>query len=132
MEYHKLAFVGDVGSGKTTIIRTLSDISTVNTDRSSSVDIGKAMTTVGIDYGRIMLGDTMALGLYGVPGQTRFSAVWRHVAKSLWGLAFLVKYTDEPDVGSLEPVFDFFDPSREGTPKSTDCATCSGKRTRTF
>lgn len=109
-EYRKLAFVGDVGSGKTTIVRTLSEIDVIDTDRRSSIDIGKEFTTVGIDYGRINLDESMALGLYGVPGQKRYSMLWHHVNRSLWGIAFLVRYSEAPDLDSLMDVIDFFDP----------------------
>lgn len=115
-EYRKMAFVGDVGSGKTTIIRTLSEIEVVDTDRRTSIDIGKEFTTVGIDYGRINLTDKMALGLYGVPGQKRYALLWEHVNQSLWGLAILVKYTLEPNLDVLAEALDFFDPARRGTP----------------
>lgn len=116
MEYYKLAFVGDVGSGKTTIIRTLSEIKPVDTDKRSSIDIGKEFTTIGIDYGRINLNDTMALGLYGVPGQKRYSLLWDHVNKSLWGLAILLKYSVEPAIDELFNCLSFFDPLKTGTP----------------
>lgn len=109
-EYRKLAFVGDVGSGKTTIVRTLSEIDVIDTDRRSSIDIGKELTTVGIDYGRINLDESMALGLYGVPGQKRYSMLWHHVNRSLWGIAFLVRHSETPDLEGLMDVIEFFDP----------------------
>ena len=115
-EYRKMAFVGSVGTGKSTIIRTLSEIEVVDTDRRSTVDIGKEFTTIGIDYGRIALGDDMALGLYGVPGQKRYSILWEHVNKSLWGLAFLIKYCETPDADSLLEVVDFFQPVANDIP----------------
>ncbi len=115
-EYRKLAFVGTVGTGKSTIVRTLSEIEVIDTDRASTVDIGKEFTTIGIDYGRIALGDNMALGLYGVPGQSRFSMLWDHVNRSLWGLAFLVKYSESPDSDSLLEVIDFFQPVANDIP----------------
>ncbi len=115
-DYRKLAFVGSVGTGKSTIVRTLSEIEVIDTDRASTVDIGKEYTTIGIDYGRIALGDNMALGLYGVPGQRRFSILWEHVNRSLWGLAFLIKFSDSPDAESLLEVVDFFQPVANNIP----------------
>lgn len=115
-DYQKMAFVGDVGAGKSTIIETLSDIDTVNTDRESTIDIGKKFTTIGIDYGRIVLSEDMALGLYGVPGQKRYSFLWDQVNKSLWGLSFLIKYSEQPDVSSLFDTLDYFDPMGRGVP----------------
>lgn len=115
-QYYKMAFVGGVGAGKSTIINTLSDISVVDTDRESTADIGKQFTTIGIDYGRIMLSDDMALGLYGVPGQKRYSFLWDQVNRSLWGLAYLIKYSEDPDIQSLFATLDYFDPVKNGTP----------------
>jgi uncharacterized protein len=115
-EYRKLAFVGSVGTGKSTIVRTLSEIEVIDTDRASTVDIGKEFTTIGIDYGRIALGEDMALGLYGVPGQKRYSMLWDHVNRSLWGLAFLIKYSENPDADSLLEVIEFFNPVESGIP----------------
>jgi len=92
--HRKVAFIGGVGSGKTTIINELSLIDPVNTDVESSVDIGKSMTTVGIDYGHLSLGSKTSLGLYGIPGQQRFSFVWDFVKEGLWGVVILVKNKD--------------------------------------
>lgn len=114
MEYRKLAIVGEVGAGKSSLVQTLSDISPVNTDVKSSVDIGKSMTTVGIDYGRISLTDDTALGLYGVPGQERFSFVWETVNKSLWGMIFVIKYDESPDYEYFDNILGFFKPAESG------------------
>lgn len=108
MIYRKLAIVGDVGTGKSTFVRTVSEITPIDTDRVSTVDIGKEMTTVGIDYGRLMLSPEHALGLYGLPGQQRFSALWRTVQKGLWGLIVLTRYTRSGSIGELKTVMDFF------------------------
>ena len=88
--YKKLAIVGEVGAGKTQLIKVISEISPFATEAKSSVDIGKEYTTVGIDYGRLTLDEDVALGLYGLPGQKRFSMLWEMVRQGLWGLLVLV------------------------------------------
>jgi len=114
--YRKLAIIGEVGSGKTQLIKTLSEISPLSTDVKSNIDIGKEQTTVGIDYGRISLSDNIALGLYGVPGQKRYSFVWKMVNKSLWGLVILIKYCDTPQLGELGELLNFFQPAKSKVP----------------
>lgn len=108
MMYKKLLVVGDVGAGKSTVIKTLSQIETVDTDVTSSVDIGKKLTTVGIDYGRINLGDNMAIGLYGVPGQKRFSFVWDMVKENLWGCVILLNASESNHIETLGFLLDYF------------------------
>lgn len=115
MDYRKLAIVGEVGAGKTKMIATLSEISPVETEAESSVDIGKKYTTVGIDYGRISLSESTALGLYGLPGQERYSFLWELVNTSLWGLLILVKYGEKPDYSNLEKLLTFFSPAKHNT-----------------
>lgn len=106
--YLKLAIVGQIGSGKTTLVNTLSQIETLKTEAKSSQDIGKESTTVGIDYGRINLSKNLAIGLYGVPGQSRFSFVWDRVSENLWGLVFLVKYDASGLYNELKEFLEFF------------------------
>ena len=110
MEYHKLAVIGDVGAGKTQLIRSLSQIDPLSTEAKSSIDIGKQYTTVGIDYGRIILDERTALGLYGVPGQQRFSFLWDHVNTNLWGLVLLVKFAPEVNRDGIESLLEYFAP----------------------
>lgn len=115
MDYRKLAIIGEVGSGKTKLIGTLSEISPLKTEAESTVDIGKKYTTVGIDYGRISLSDDTALGLYGVPGQERYSFLWDFVNTSLWGLLILIKYGEVPDYDNLDKLLTFFGPNTNQT-----------------
>lgn len=115
MDYRKLAIVGEVGAGKTKLVGTLSDISPLKTEAQSSIDIGKEFTTVGIDYGRIALSEDTALGLYGVPGQERYSFLWEMVNQSLWGLLVLIKYGDIPNYDNLNKLLTFFDPKNNNT-----------------
>lgn len=77
-----MVFVGPFGVGKTTALRTVSDIDVVNTDVSSTeIDGltgvgGKTTTTTGFDYGEWRFPDGAKVSLIGVPGQDRFEAMW--------------------------------------------------------
>ena len=114
--YKKLAIVGEVGAGKTQLIKVISEISPFATEAKSSVDIGKQYTTVGIDYGRLTLADEVALGLYGLPGQKRFSMLWEMVRHGLWGLLVLVKYGNKFNQESLNTLLDFYTPAASNLP----------------
>ncbi len=114
--YKKLAIVGEVGAGKTELIKVISEISPFATEAKSTVDIGKEYTTVGIDYGRLTLADEVALGLYGLPGQKRFSMLWEMVRDGLWGLLLLVKFGEQLNCESLHTILDFYEPSENQLP----------------
>ncbi|MDO6682615.1 hypothetical protein Q4551_09955 [Oceanobacter sp. 5_MG-2023] len=122
--YKKLAIVGEVGAGKTQIIQTISEISPFATEARSSVDIGKEFTTVGIDYGRLSLDEQTALGLYGLPGQKRFSMLWNMVRNGLWGLFILVKYGDGLNLEELDQILTFFQPGQTKTPLIIGISHC--------
>ena len=107
--HKKVAIIGSVGSGKTTIIKNLSSGETLNTDVESSVDIGKQMTTVGIDYGHVQVDKNMSLGLYGVPGQRKFSIVWEFVKDGIWAIVVLVRNNDSSSIQELNYLIDFFE-----------------------
>ncbi|WP_293267080.1 ATP/GTP-binding protein [Neptunomonas sp.] len=78
MKSYKVLFVGSPGSGKTTAIRTISDVEVVDTDTKASDSTlkRKRTTTVGMDYGKLSLGEGKVLHLYGTPGQERFKFMW--------------------------------------------------------
>lgn len=114
--YKKLAVVGEVGSGKTQLISTISEISPFATEEKSSVNIGKEFTTVGIDYGRLTLDQGIALGLYGLPGQKRFKLLWDMVKSGLWGLLILIKYNEDLNIDALNDVLTHFDIANNHTP----------------
>ena len=78
MEIMNLVVTGTVGAGKTTFIRSVSEIEVVDTDRKATDDVAnlKQNTTVSMDFGTLQFGDQMALHIYGTPGQTRFDFMW--------------------------------------------------------
>lgn len=78
MEIMRLVVTGTVGAGKSTFIRSVSEIAVVDTDRIATgpaADI-KKKTTVAMDFGRLQFAPGMALHLYGTPGQSRFDFMW--------------------------------------------------------
>lgn len=114
--YKKLVVVGEVGAGKTQLIHTISEISPFETEAKSSVDIGKKYTTVGIDYGRLTLSPDAALGLYGLPGQERYSFLWDMVNEGLWGLLILMKFGSGFNEQSFSKIIEHFQPQTKGIP----------------
>lgn len=85
----KIVVSGPVGAGKTTLIRSLSEIPVVNTDELSSEAIGKSHTTVAMDFGRITL-DDCRIHLFGTPGQERFDFMWDLLSEGAFGLLLLL------------------------------------------
>lgn len=85
MTDYKVLFTGSVASGKTTAIRSLSDIETVDTDASVSDSVirRKKKTTIAMDYGVLELSESAKLHLYGTPGQERFKFMWQLMMSDL-------------------------------------------------
>nr|WP_306432907.1 ATP/GTP-binding protein [Streptomyces harenosi] len=91
---------GGFGTGKTTMVRSVSDIKPLTTEEtltqaSADVDrlIGvadKTQTTVSLDFGKISINDTLMLYLFGTPGQERFWFLWNGLFKGALGAVVLV------------------------------------------
>ncbi|PIE23375.1 MAG: hypothetical protein CSA60_04510 [Neptuniibacter caesariensis] len=79
MTDYKVLFTGSVSSGKTTAVKSLSSIETIDTDASASDSVirRKEKTTIAMDYGVLNLSDNAKLHLYGTPGQERFKFMWQ-------------------------------------------------------
>jgi uncharacterized protein len=78
MEVLRIVVTGGVGAGKTTLIRTISEIDVVDTDKEATDETAqlKGKTTVALDFGRLSIGENQSVHLYGTPGQTRFDFMW--------------------------------------------------------
>ncbi|NMT62305.1 GTP-binding protein [Marinobacter orientalis] len=101
---HKIIFAGPVGAGKTTAIRTISDIEVVSTESRASDDVSKRKetTTVAMDYGTLDIGAGQKIHLYGTPGQERFSFMWDIITIGGLGLVLLLDNGREDPLADLE------------------------------
>lgn len=96
----KIVIVGGFGVGKTTMVRSVSEIRPLSTEEvMTRAGIGiddaggvraKTTTTVAFDFGRITLNDEMVLYLFGAPGQQRFWFLWDRLFSGTLGAVVLV------------------------------------------
>lgn len=96
----KIMIAGGFGTGKTTLVRSVSDIRPLTTEAtlteaSAGVDhlIGvtdKQETTVSLDFGKIGINDELVLYLFGTPGQERFWFLWNGLFKGALGAVVIV------------------------------------------
>ncbi|MDQ1547407.1 MAG: uncharacterized protein QOH69_2311 [Actinomycetota bacterium] len=101
-----------MGAGKTTAIRSLSEIEVVSTEANNSERhiVDKATTTVALDYGEILIDGEEKVRLYGIPGQKRFDFMWAILKKRAKGMILLVN-SDAPD--PIGQMLEFIDDFRE-------------------
>ena len=94
----KLVVTGPFAAGKTTFIRTISEITVVSTEHAVSDETAgiKAETTVAMDFGRITVDRDVVLYLFGTPGQDRFDFMWEVLGQGMLGYVLLVDAT-RPD-----------------------------------
>ncbi len=106
---YKIVVTGPFSSGKTSFIKTISDIPVVSTERKiTTEDRGiKAETTVAMDYGRATI-DNRVLHLNGTPGQTRFSFMWEILAMEMNAFIVLVDSTDAPSFPEASELIETF------------------------
>src|SRR3954452_14789812 len=74
----KIVITGPFSAGKTTLIKTISEVAIVGTERDVTDETKsiKSRTTVAMDFGRITFADDLSLFLFGTPGQRRFEVMW--------------------------------------------------------
>ncbi|WP_405484242.1 GTP-binding protein [Nocardia sp. NBC_00511] len=96
----KIVIVGGFGVGKTTMVRSISEIRPLDTEATMTqvglgVDDptgapGKTTTTVAFDFGRITIDTEHVLYLFGAPGQERFWFLWDRLFTGALGAIVLV------------------------------------------
>jgi hypothetical protein len=96
----KILIAGGFGVGKTTLVRSLSEVPPLSTEQEMtslsdgvddlSVVPDKTTTTVAMDFGRITVDEKVVLYLFGTPGQSRFWFMWDELARGAVGAVILV------------------------------------------
>jgi signal recognition particle receptor subunit beta len=109
----KVLVVGHFGVGKTTCIRSISEIEPLSTEEEiTEASVGfddlsgtpdKTTTTVAMDFGRLTLSDEVVLYLFGTPGQERFKEMWEELSRGALGALVLV---DPERLSDSFPVLD--------------------------
>ncbi|MFB8789171.1 MAG: ATP/GTP-binding protein [Potamolinea sp.] len=84
MKTMRLVVAGTPGCGKTTFVKTISEVEVIDTERKATDETAqlKKKTTVAFDYGRFTFGSTLEVQIYGTPGQARFNFMWDFLIKN--------------------------------------------------
>ncbi len=117
MRDFKLVFTGPMGVGKTTAIAAISDTAPISTEvANADTSVAKATTTVGLDFGQLMLDNGDRLRLYGTPGQSRFDFMWKILVRDALGLAILLDNSRPDPMADLTLYLDSFAGALEKMP----------------
>ncbi|NRT56620.1 GTP-binding protein [Sphaerotilus uruguayifluvii] len=112
----KIVFTGTPGAGKTTAIGAISDTPPVVTDvPNRDPSLAKERTTVGMDYGEVVIADLVRVRLFGTPGQVRFDFLWPILAHKAMGLVILVDNSRPDPLADLRLYLDAFAEQLEHT-----------------
>lgn len=97
----KVLVTGGFGAGKTTLVRTLTELPPVTCDvtiTEPAMTVVKPATTSGIDFGRLRLrsrSGEVTVCLFGLPGLSRFwPGLWPHIATGAIGAIVVVDPRD--------------------------------------
>lgn len=110
MQSVKVVVTGPFNAGKTTFIKSVSEITVLSTERQVS-DVsgeGGGETTVAMDFGRITVSDDVVLYLFGTPGQERFSFMWETLSEGMLGFVLLVDADSSDSISDAASMIGFF------------------------
>lgn len=106
----KIVITGPFSAGKTTLIKTISEVAIVGTERDVTDETRavKERTTVAMDFGRITFARDLTLFLFGTPGQRRFEVMWEILSEGMIGFILLVHAGDDRSIEEAAHILDTF------------------------
>jgi uncharacterized protein len=106
----KLVVTGPFSAGKTTLIKTISEVAVVGTERDVTDNTKniKSRTTVAMDFGRITFAEDLSLFIFGTPGQRRFEVMWEILSEGMLGFILLVHAADERSIEEAAHILETF------------------------
>ncbi len=106
----KIVVTGPFAAGKTTLIRTISEITVLSTEKGITDETRsrKSDTTVAMDFGRITIDRDLVLYLFGTPGQDRFDFMWEILGEGMLGYVLLVDATRPDSLDEAVGILDAF------------------------
>jgi uncharacterized protein len=110
MQSVKVVVTGPFNAGKTTFIKSVSEITVLSTERQVSDTSGEGAgeTTVAMDFGRITVSDDVVLYLFGTPGQSRFSFMWETLSEGMLGFVLIVDASVPQTFEDARSMIEFF------------------------
>jgi len=107
---YKVLITGSFGSGKTTLVKNLSEIDPLLTEKKISSpqerSQEKVTTTVAMDMGKITVGDALEIHLFSTPGQSRFDFMVDLLKRGIIGAIILVDASNPRSVREALEVAD--------------------------
>ncbi|HVL98410.1 MAG TPA: ATP/GTP-binding protein [Egibacteraceae bacterium] len=106
----KIVVTGPFAAGKTSLIRTISEVAVLSTERdvTDADRVRKRQTTVAMDFGRITIDPELVLYLFGTPGQKRFDFMWQILAEGMLGFVVLVDAQRDDSIAEAADILAFF------------------------
>lgn len=106
----KIVVTGPFAAGKTTLIKTISQVAVLGTDRevTDETRVIKRSTTVAMDFGKITVDGGVCLHLFGTPGQQRFDVMWEILSEGMVAFILLVRADEATSLSEASSILETF------------------------